>query len=504
MKRIYLSCLFFCFSLSLLAQLQIVDRIELPYGEKEYDEIFFEPIGKDGILQFAMAFHKNEDLLKVRVQHYDTSLSLLEENHFAVDIENYRYTSREFINGELHLTLMDGDEYLRYVVYNPLTKDTITFNYQAPKENEFLIGQFHNNKFYIVERVDDRVGSINISTYDFTTKQWFRRPFKPLNVDIDKLEVERLYFPESNFGQTESLFIKVSIKIKRKFYVNHLYQLHEDGILDEYILSNKEMEQVRNITIIERENSPNLDIIGTYGEEGLQYGIFSGEINRRGFEPKSRYGFGEGFDSLVVDTTGFFGYFNKRAKRKARKKGEEFKRAMSTTSHPVIRLKDGGFLWVAEVYHATYVQVPVYSANGVSYRNQFDGYQTTAGLVMRFNAEGQKIWDRNFLVYPLVKPFRVRRFLNIDLQEDHINFVYQYGRGLSERTYSFEGELLHESDKMPLVLSPDEKARYSSRVNTESWYDQYLVTYGYQKIKNKENRKKSRRIYSINKLIIEK
>ncbi len=499
MLKLRLALLALLCSGSLLAQLQVVKSIELPY-EDEFDLIYFEPAGEKGIIQLAIQEESRDDFMRVRVMHYDTSLNFVSEHSFRMDIEDYDYYSKDFIDNQFHFQLKDEEEYLRYIIYDPFSKDTITINYAAQDDNEFLYAQFYEGTLYMVERNDD---GINLAYYNLEERKWHRRPFRPSNVKLKYLEVDRLYFPQSDYGQTDALFLKTTIRIKRGFYVNRLYMVHPDGIVDEFELSTKETPFIHQLTILNHKDPQKFTLVGTYGEEKAQYGIFAGEINRSGYSLKSRYGYGADFDSLVLDTSGLFGYFNRRAKRKARQNNEELERAITTTSHPVKRLPDGGFLWVAEVYHATYISIPVHGANGmVSYQQQFDGYQTTRGLVMRLDSNYQKVWDRNFPVVPYHRPFHVKRFLNIDYSSDYINFVYQIHKSMSERTFNYNGEVTYKSDTMPLVENKEERVRYNANVITDSWYQNYIISYGYLKIKNREDRDKSREVYSLKKMAI--
>ncbi len=501
MLKLRLALLALLCSGSLLAQLQVVKSIELPY-EDEFDSTYFKPVGEKGILQLAVQEESRDDYIRVRVMRYDTNLKFVSEHSFKMNTEDYDYPKRQFINNQFHFQLKDGDEYLRYIIYDPFSQDTITINYAAQEDNEYLSAQYYDGTLYMAERNDD---GISLAYYNLEEKQWHRRPFRPSNVKLKYLEIDKLYFPQSDYGQTDALFLRATIRIKRGLYVNRLYMVHPDGIVDEFDLSTKEIPFVHQLTILDHQDPQKFTLIGTYGQEYSQLGIFAGEINRSGYSVKARYSYGADFDSLARDTSGLLGYFTRRAKRKAREKNEELDMPLLTVSHPVKRLPDGGFLWVAEVFNITYTNTTVLDASG-NYTNQqvFDGFQTTQGLVMRLDSNYQKVWDRNFPVVPYHKPLRVKRFLNIDYNEDYINFVYQINKSMSERTFNYNGEVTYKSDTMPLVENKDERVRYNAKVTTDSWYQNYLISYGYLKIKNREDRDKSREVYSLKKMAITK
>jgi hypothetical protein len=481
------------------SQIDIVNRIELP-REKEYDRIFFEPIGEKGILQLAVEDDRREDLLKVRVQTYDSNLTFISEDMLKIENEVFELREMEFIEGKLHINLEDDAELLRYVIYDPLTGDTTQLDYTAQRKNRGLFTRFHRNKLYIFESSKKL---INLVIWDLETGEQFKRPLKPRDVKTKHFGIEGVYFPDSELD-LDDIFILGRLRIGRRNYINKLYRLHPDGIMDETLITNSQLPNVEDLSILQVPNTDRFLVFGSYGERGRTSGLFLGQMEKEEFQLIQRYGFGEDFDSLMTSMPKFSQMWQKWRKRRAHKKGEEFELDLLTTSHPILQLEDGGFLWVTELYQPTYRQVPTAGANGTTtYTQVFDGYQTTHAVLARINSDGQMVWDRAFNVLPLEKPYRVKRFLTIEFDEQQINFIYQRGRYLQDRAYDYDGNKVYQSEEMQLLTDEDERTSHGSILTMSKWYGPYLVAYGYQRIKNKEDRDKSRKVYSINKLRIQ-
>lgn len=490
----------FCFgSFFSYSQIDIVNRIELP-TEKDFDEVIFEPIGENGILQLAIEDDRREDLLKVRIQTYDTNLNFLSEDLVKIENEIYELRNVEFIEGKLHINMEDNSDLLRYVIYDPLTGDTTQLDYTAQPKNRSLFTRFHRNKLYIFEASKK---FINLVVWDLATGEQNKRPLKPRDVKAKHFGIEGIYFP-SGAVEIDDIFILGRIRASRRNYINKLYRLHPDGILDETLITGPKLPNVEDLSILLVPETDRFLVFGSYGKKGQTSGLFIAQMENEEFQLIERYGFGEDFDSLMAAMPKLTKMWTNWRKKRAHKKGEDFDLDLLTTSHPIVQLEDGGFLWVTELYHPTYYSVPNHGPNGtVTYTRVFDGYQTTHAILARIDANGKLVWDRSFSVLPLEKPFRVKRFLTIEYDEERINFMYQRGRYLEDRAYDYSGTKVYESEKMQLLTDENEKTNHASILTLSKWYGDYLVAYGYQRIRNKEDRDKSRKVYSINKIRIQ-
>ncbi len=484
--------------LNLNGQIEILERTELPY-EKDLDMVFFEPIGEKGIVQIATEEDKREDLLKCRIQYYDTNLTLYREEVFKVDFDGFVLSQEEVLDGKLHLTLADGGEYIRYVSFDLESGDTLTLNYKAQPKNKTLTWEYHDNKYYIIE---SGKRSVNLFVEDLLTRERTKRPINPIDVKPKDFLVRELLFPDGG----NDLFFLVAVKISRMEFVNRLYHLHEDGIIDETFISNPKLPTIKNISILRLPGNDRFKLFGAYGNDGKTTGIFFGELDHSEFILSKRYNFLEDFDSINHLDGRLDKLLYKYEKKRAERRGETQELDALTTSHPIKRLNDGGYLWISEFYTPIYINIPMRGPNGMTtHQRSFQGYQTFSAIIARLDSNGEKLWDRSIRVLPYETPFYIKKYLIVNYGEDQINFIYQRARYVRDRAYNYDGKLLFQSSSESQLLSEDqEKAKNSSNMRIDSWYADRLVAYGYQKIKNKEDRSKSREVFSINKMVIKK
>jgi|GEM_PF-3606157 len=497
-KVIYFAGLLFCFNLA-SAQVEILKRLELPL-EDNYDEINFEPIGEAGILQIATAVEMMADLLDVRVQHYDSNLVFLSEKSVKIPNKRLDLSDLFYDQGKLHIVLKDDGDFVRYVIFDLETSDTVQVDYRAQKRNYSCLVRHHQGKIYIFE-----IGkkAINLVVHNIETGKRNKRPLNPRNVKPKHFSITETFFPEQD-SEDEDIFFVASIRLSRGVYAKKLLHLHPDGILDETPLTSVDLPEVHDLSMIKTQFDNQYLIFGSYGNRDMSNGLFMGSINRETFTLKAKYSYGEDFDSLLTTMPKLTQRWQKWRKKKANKRGEEFDLQVRTISHPIEQLDDGGFLWVSELYHPVYRQVPNHGPNGaITYTNYFDGFQTTHAVVARIDASGNLLWDRAFSVVPLQTPYRVRRFLTIEFDGEQINFIYQRGRNLHDLAYNYNGERVYSSKEMQILTDLDEKTKHANQMTLSRWYGNRLVAYGYQKIKNTENRKKSRKVYSVNKIVIQ-
>lgn len=500
MKNTFL--ILFCLSsIFCHAQIKIEERAELPY-EKDNLVDFFKPRGEKGILQVVLDSDMDEGKITIRTQTYDTNFRFLNEYFISIPNTRFAIQSLDFIDEKVHLTLNEDNEFLRYIIYDFETGDTSIFDYKAQEKNKTFTTKFNRNRLYIVERSKK---AVNLVIWDLKTKEQIKRPLKPSDVKAKDFAVQGFYFPDAELD-SEDIFILGSIRLDKSTAISKLYHLHPDGIMDETMLSSAEMPYAKDISILWVPDSESYLLFGSYGEASSTMGLFMGKLEKEEFEIVKKYSFGEDFDSLMASMPNLTQKWNSWLKKRAHKKGEEFELDLLTISHPITRLDDGGYLWVAELFHPTTIPIPSGPGpNGSrTYTEVFDGYQTTHAIVARIDLQGELLWDRAFYVLPSLKPLTPHRFLSIILSDNQVNFIYQKSRYLKDRSYNFEGTNLYQSEDMEIITDEDDKTMNVSALSIEAWYGDYLLASGYQKIKNKEKSDKSRKVFSINKLKIEK
>lgn len=208
----------------------------------------------------------------------------------------------------------------------------------------------------------------------------------------------------------------------------------------------------------------------------------------------------------------YFSYLSEKSqekveKKKARKeaRGEEMKISQMIFPHEIIKVSDGYFL-LCEAFYPTYRTETITTYTGgesaTTTKVVFDGYQYTHAILVKFNKNGEMIWDRCFTMWLAQTPFKLKEFVAVvgDPEKSGvINMVFSdFGRVVS-KSVDMNGEIVaqQESGKIGGESESDE---VKSSVSTLSyWYGNYFITSGSQTIKNKEdeNVKRKRRVFFI-------
>jgi hypothetical protein len=81
--------------------------------------------------------------------------------------------------------------------------------------------------------------------------------------------------------------------------------------------------------------------------------------------------------------------------------------------------------------------------------------------------------------------------------------VYSYGYQIFAKAYSFDGEIVHDKKSNP-IIAPDESEKVSVHYsNISYWYDNYFLSFGVEKITNKEDSNDKRKVLFMNKISFE-
>ena len=198
----------------------------------------------------------------------------------------------------------------------------------------------------------------------------------------------------------------------------------------------------------------------------------------------------------------------KHAKKKS--KGKEVNLKELFTVHEMLE-KDGEYILLAEAYEPTYrtesYQAAVTDANGnttwtTKYRQVFDGYLYSHGLVISFDEEGNRVWDKAFALSVYPKPFRVKHNLRPSFEGKQLKLIYLTSGQLASISF-YKGEVvsenMQEADKV--TYQKYDKVKYAI-ADVIYWYGKSFISYGEMRLKNKKDKTvaKNRYVYYINKI----
>ena len=177
---------------------------------------------------------------------------------------------------------------------------------------------------------------------------------------------------------------------------------------------------------------------------------------------------------------------NAKVSKKAAK-GKETNIYYNILVHDIIKRGDN-YLFIGEAYYKQYHYEYVYTGNGGYYRRVFDGYRYTHAVVAGFDQDGNLLWDNAFPIWDI---------LSMDLKErvkvlprgEKVILIYSTGGALELK--AVEGNTVSPYSVIPIETNyADDKVKANYGGDGQYWYDDYFITWGYQKIKNSDNNEK--------------
>jgi len=208
-------------------------------------------------------------------------------------------------------------------------------------------------------------------------------------------------------------------------------------------------------------------------------------------------------------------YYNKssarsesNAKKQAKKKlseGKDLRLRYNLLIHDIISVKKDEYIMVAESYYPQY-HVEYYTSFDskgnmhTTSRTVFDGYRYTHGMVVAFDKDGTVLWDQAFEIDDILT-FNLKQRIKVTVDNEKIICGFTLDDAVKSITFE-NGEKTNER-----VLSKfktnfkNDKVKDEMESDVDFWYDNYLISYGYQKIKNTSKKgKKNRTVFYFNKI----
>ncbi len=196
----------------------------------------------------------------------------------------------------------------------------------------------------------------------------------------------------------------------------------------------------------------------------------------------------------------------KKKKKRREEKGKNFNVGYRLLVHDIIK-KDSQLIMLAEAYYPEYHTETYYTtdANGrtvMRTRQVFDGFRYTHAIIAGFNTDGTKLWDHSFGIGDILD-FNLRERVKVLLKEDEIVMAYSNGGYITSKI--LKDDAISDGERSVPIETGDDadqvKRNYKAS-NIAFWYDNYFISSGVQKIKNKEKRGSERKkvVFYFNKI----
>ncbi|TND08612.1 MAG: hypothetical protein FD123_2116 [Bacteroidetes bacterium] len=198
-----------------------------------------------------------------------------------------------------------------------------------------------------------------------------------------------------------------------------------------------------------------------------------------------------------------------KMKKRARKKSEQGQTLdvnYQLLVHDVLEYNDQ-YIMVAEAYYPEYhTEFYTEYVNGkpvTRTRQVFDGWRYTHAIVCGFDKSGNMLWDNTFEIWNILT-FNLKERVRVLPQEKELVLAYAYGGAIHSKIIQ-GSEVIDNKSSTPIETNKEgDKVRSNYDSDMAFWYDNYFVTWGYQRIKNTEEKgkggKKKRTVFFFNKI----
>jgi hypothetical protein len=481
--------------------MEYIKRIEYELKDGYFDEELIQ-FGKKGLLVLAQKKGVENGNKTWRLVHLD---NLLEQQNATNIVLGKRFFKDEICSSDskLHLFFLDKKGKYELITYDIDNDEIIQMPGAIPKKAHVKEMEVLGEYCYFQASIKNApyVFAVNWTNGRQTNIPLFIPDYKPKQSVLEKLQLLE--------GKNEVLAYIKGIK-KKKESEQFIVVMNEYGEKESTLNFSKNFEHnLVDLSCTKLDNtrytvSGTYSSKSTYAAEGLFFGIVEGEE----FEFIKTYNF--------LDLKNFLDYLPQKRKEKLEKKkkkknskGKEFKLSYRIAEHEVIQVEDG-YVFLGEAFYPTY-RTETYTTTSAGPNGQtittthtrtvFDGYQYTHAVVAKFQLDGSLEWDECFELSPGYKPFYVKRFISVQKHgTDAIKMVYASQAKIYSKVVDFDGEILQKSESEKIKPMKEGDITKVSQTNLDYWYDDYFISYGAQKIKNKSAEVKKRKVYYLVKI----
>ena len=342
----------------------------------------------------------------------------------------------------------------------------------------------------------------------FLTKiNWVNGKKKIIPVTVKENKAKSIRYTNSQVLKDESeLFYFIRADKERETYV---MRIGEDGEKKDFFSLTEKYDEVIADISVSKVGEDEYIYTGTYSSKSAysSSGLFIGKSKGSNVKFIENYNF--------LNLNNFLNHLKERKvkkierkKKRKEKKGKELSYNYNIACHDILK-KGDKYIFIGEAYYPTYRTETTYitNADGTTTprtRTVFDGYQYTHAIIASFDESGQLLWDNSFELYSAYKPYYEKQFISVsEASDEEVEMIFSSGRNINFKTVNqFNGKTIKER-KSEIISTGDDtdKLKWIATSETDYWYGDYFITYGFQKIKNKTGKKKKKRkVYFINKI----
>jgi hypothetical protein len=509
MKPIALLPLIFI-SLQALAQLSFEKRLEIDLKDDDFKNHEVFEFGENGFIIRAEG-KKSMQGQDIRYSLYDNNIDLRKELNELLFIKksskHLRLSNKDKIiecvyemNGNLQVVMVSSDG----SAVNKL-------QLKAPKGMKSMRGVCTENYAVLLFGSTKSIEliSIKIDNGQVEKKEIKIKDFKASQIRLNTISVT---------NQLDDIIISYEIKATSK------QRTTNPNLFQDYLVSYNCTKNHYDVISFYHKDAKNILELNAAKTGENSYAISGSYNNRTGTAVGTSFGEGIFFATIengkVTNYTDksygqfeeFFKHLPQRVQNKIEKKkrkkedrGKELKFTSWCVFHGLV-VSENGYYCLSEHYHPTYVTYTTTDANGRTTTHRvFDGYQYTHATLVKFSKSGEFLWDRSFTMYPINKPFHIKRFITSKFSNQEFSMVFSDGNRINSKSFNENGVIKSEASSDPIPTSFDGDRTKVSSSDIVQWYDNYFLAYGISTIKNKDGdkTKRKRRVFFVSKVKFE-
>ena len=314
-----------------------------------------------------------------------------------------------------------------------------------------------------------------------------------------------------------SYLLSIKNFIPRKTNIMHI---------DEYNISGEKLSTISLTTNNEKRKLNTAKVASLNQNEKVIIGTYNNNTKGNSANPAFS-GFSEGSNGIYVANTNnniqqnitfynfskfksFYSYLTARRTfkmiKKATKleaKGKEILYDYKLLVHDIIE-RDSSYIMIAEAYYPEYHQVhrttfDIYGRPTTTTEMVFDGYRYTNAIIACFNKKGEILWENSFDMFNILT-FNLHERIKVLIDGEDIVLAYNYAGDIASKV--IQGNDVIESKEYTKIETSynNNKVINDYDSDMEYWYGNYFISYGYQRIRNKQMDKSRRTVFYFNKI----
>lgn len=493
-----------------VAQVSFEKRLEIDLKDDDYDNHQIFEFGEYGFIIRAEG-KKSIQGQDIRYSLYDSDIQNTREFNELLFIKKSSRHIQLYNKTKIIECVYEMNGKLQVIMVNSTGTEIQKLQLNAPKGMRTMRGVCTENHAVLIfgSTKSLELMNINLQTSEVSKKELKIKDFKATQIRLNTISVT---------NNQDDIIISYEIKTTTK------QRGENPNIFQDYLLSYNCKENEYDVIPFYHKNAKNiLELnVAKIGESSF---AISGSYNTRTGAAVGN-SLGEGVFFALINDNKVSNYTEKsyaqleeflkhlpqrtqdkieRKKKRKENRGKEMKFTSWCVFHGLV-VSESGYYSLSEHFHPTYVTYTTTDANGrTTTRQVFDGYQYTHATLIKFDKNGEFLWDRSFTMYPFRKPYHIKRFISAKYLDNEFRMLFSDGNRISFKSFDEDGKVVNEnySEVIPTTFDGDKTKLVNSDI--KYWYDNYFLAYGISVIKNKDGdkTKRKRKVFFVSKVKFE-